>query len=244
MLLDLNNLSGATNHNGGAMHFGPDGKLYVAVGENAEPGELADAANLLGKMLRINADGSHPDDNPFFGTATGQNRAIWALGLRNPFTFAFQPGTGRMFINDVGAEHGEEINDGIAGANYGWPASEGPTSNPAPSRPGLLLRARQHGHHRLRDHGRRLLQPGRRRTSRDLYLGRYFFADFCTGWIRLFDPATGTASAFATGIPSPVDLQVAADGSLYYLERGTRLGVEGRVHRQRGAARSRPIPPA
>ena len=53
--------------------------------------------------------------------ATGQNRAIWALGLRNPFTFAFQPGTGRMFINDVGQNTWEEINDGIAGANYGWP---------------------------------------------------------------------------------------------------------------------------
>ena len=55
-------------------------------------------------MLRYNSDGTIPTDNPFFNTATGANRAIWALGLRNPFTFGFQPGTGRMFINDVGAE--------------------------------------------------------------------------------------------------------------------------------------------
>src|SRR4029077_7857856 len=99
ILLELNNLSSATNHNGGAMHFGPDGKLYIAVGENANGSNSQTLANLLGKMLRINADGTIPDDNPFVGTATGQNRAIWAMGLRNPFTFAFQPGTGRMFIN-------------------------------------------------------------------------------------------------------------------------------------------------
>src|SRR6185436_2808401 len=101
-ILDLNDLSGATNHNGGAIHFGPDGKLYAAVGENANGANAQTLSNLLGKILRINSDGSIPTDNPFFGTATGQNRAIWALGLRNPFTFTFQPGTGRMFINDVG----------------------------------------------------------------------------------------------------------------------------------------------
>ena len=101
ILLDLNNL-GATNHNGGAMHFGPDGKLYVAVGENANGSNSQTLTNLLGKILRINSDGTIPADNPFFGAATGNNRAIWALGLRNPYTFAFQPGTGRMFINDVG----------------------------------------------------------------------------------------------------------------------------------------------
>ena len=76
-----------------------------------------------------------PRDNPFYGTATGANRAIWALGLRNPFTFAFQPGTGSMFINDVGQNTWEEINDGIAGANYGWPDTEGPTTDPALPQP-------------------------------------------------------------------------------------------------------------
>ena len=86
--------------------------------------------NLLGKMLRINSDGTIPTDNPFFGTATGTNRAIWALGLRNPFTFAFNPHGPEMFINDVGQSTWEEINDGLAGANYGWPTTEGPTSDP------------------------------------------------------------------------------------------------------------------
>src|SRR5439155_12911459 len=122
VILELDDLSTASNHNGGAIHFGPDGRLYVAVGENATSANAQTLANRLGKMLRINADGSIPIDNPFSSTAVGVNRAIWALGLRNPFTFAIQPGTGRMFINDVGQSTWEEIDDGVAGANYGWPS--------------------------------------------------------------------------------------------------------------------------
>jgi glucose/arabinose dehydrogenase len=77
VILDLDNLSSATNHNGGALAFGPDGKLYAAVGENANGANAQTLANLLGKMLRLNSDGSIPTDNPFFTTATGRNRAIW-----------------------------------------------------------------------------------------------------------------------------------------------------------------------
>ena len=128
-ILKLNNL-GATNHNGGAIHFGEDGKLYVAVGENAVPSNAQTLSNLHGKMLRINKDGTIPKSNPFYNTTSGKNRAIWALGLRNPFSFAVQPGTGRIFINDVGAATWEEINTGISGANYGWPICEGNHDNP------------------------------------------------------------------------------------------------------------------
>jgi glucose/arabinose dehydrogenase len=220
VLFELNNLSSATNHNGGAMHFGPDGKLYVAVGENANSANSQTLANVLGKMLRLNADGTIPSDNPFFGTATGQNRAIWALGLRNPFTFAFQPDSGRMFINDVGQNTTEEINDGIAGSNYGWPDSEGPTTNPAHRGPVF-----SYGHGTSATTGCAITGGAFYNPEVEefpaSFIGRYFFADFCSGWIRLFNPAAGTASAFASGISSPVDLQVAADGTLYYLERGT-----------------------
>src|SRR5205823_2838468 len=128
VLLNLDNLSSATNHNGGAIHFGPDGKLYIAVGENANGNNSQTLANLLGKILRINSDGSTPTDNPFFNTA-GARKEIWALGLRNPFTFAFQPGTTRMIINDVCQSTWEEIDDGIAGSYYCWPTTEGLTSN-------------------------------------------------------------------------------------------------------------------
>src|SRR6266700_4844186 len=118
-ILNLDNLTTATNHNGGAIHFGSDGKLYIAVGENANPANSQTLTNLLGKVLRINSDGTIPSDNPFFNTS-GARKEIWALGLRNPFTFAFQPGTTRMFINDVGQNTWEEIDDGVAGSNYGW----------------------------------------------------------------------------------------------------------------------------
>jgi len=129
VLLDLNGLSGATNHNGRSLHFGIDGKLYISVGENANGSNSQTLGNLLAKLLRINSDGSIPTDNPFYGSASGQNRGIWAMGLRNPFTFAIQPGTGRIFINDVGKSTWEEINDGQAGANYGWPNTEGVGNN-------------------------------------------------------------------------------------------------------------------
>ena len=96
VLVDLDDLSGATNHNGGAIHFGPDGKLYIGVGENANGANSQTLSNRKGKVLRLNKDGSIPSDNPFAATATGVNRAIWALGLRNPFTFAFEAGTTRL----------------------------------------------------------------------------------------------------------------------------------------------------
>jgi glucose/arabinose dehydrogenase len=129
VIFDLDPMTGL-NHNGGAIHFGPDGKLYAGVGDSSAPFNAQLLTNLHGKILRINKDGSVPTDNPFYNQASGNNRAIWAIGLRNPFTFAFQPGTGRMFINDVGENTWEEINDGIPGANYGWPETEGPTDDP------------------------------------------------------------------------------------------------------------------
>ena len=94
---------------------------------------------VLGKMLRINKDGSIPTDNPFYASTTGNNRAIWALGLRNPFTFAFDAAGGALFINDVGENTWEEINDGVAGSNYGWPDTEGVDDRPAIQEPALHL---------------------------------------------------------------------------------------------------------
>ena len=221
IILDLNNLTGATNHNGGAMHFGQDGKLYIAVGENATGSNSQTLSNLLGKILRINPDGSIPEDNPFYQSATGNNRAIWALGLRNPFTFAFQPFTQRLFINDVGQNTWEEINDGIAGANYGWPSSEGPTTNPAYRSP---IHYYGHGSGTTLGcaiTGGTFYNPSTSSFPAE-YVGDYFFADYCSGWINQLDPANGnTVSNFATGISSPVDLRVDDSGSLYYLARGS-----------------------
>ena len=226
ILLELDNLSTATNHNGGAIHFGPDGKLYIAVGDNANGANAQTLTNLLGKILRINANGTIPPDNPFVTQTTGRNAAIWALGLRNPFTFAFQSGVGRMFINDVGQNTFEEINDGIVASNYGWPATEGPTTNPTYTSP---LYSYGHGGGAFGGcaiTGGVFYNPDVPQFPSQ-YSGKYFFADYCSGWINLFDASAGTASTFASGIAAPVDLQLGADGSLYYLARGT--GSLGRI---------------
>ena len=226
VILDLDNLSSATNHNGGAMHFGTDGKLYIAVGENANGGNSQTLANLLGKILRINSDGTIPTSNPFYNTATGNNRAIWARGLRNPFTFAVQPGTGDIFINDVGQDTWEEIDEGIAGANYGWPDTEGYTSDPRYVTP---LYAYDHSIGCAISGGAFYNPPVNQFPS--TYIGEYFFADYCGGWINKYDPVSDEATSFASGLSSPVDLQVGSDGSLYYLARGSgsATGVVYRV---------------
>ena len=123
VLFELPDVGSAIWHMGGAMHFGPDGKLYVAVGDYQNPSSAQSLSVPTGKILRINKDGSIPTDNPFYGQTTGVNRATWATGLRNPFTTAFQPGTGRFYINDVGNAAFEEVNQGLAGRNYEWPTT-------------------------------------------------------------------------------------------------------------------------
>lgn len=220
VVMELDILSGGgTVHNGGAIHFGPDGKLYVAVGDDANGNNAQTLSNQFGKMLRINSDGTIPTDNPFYNTATGTNRAIWARGLRNPFTFAFQPGTGRMFINDVGEIDWEEIDEGIAGSNYGWPVTEGPGSGP-----GFVAPIFSYAHASAEITGCAITGGAFYNPATNqfpaVYLGKYFFADFCSGWIRVLDASNYTSSHFATGLALPVDLKVSADGSLYYLARG------------------------
>jgi len=229
VVVDLDNLSSATNHNGGAIHFGPDGKLYVGVGENANGANSQSLSNRLGKMLRINSDGTIPSDNPasfpgITGSTSGANRAIWAVGLRNPFTFAFQPGTTRLFINDVGQSTWEEINDGIARSNYGWPAAEGPASPPNPNFRDPIF---YYGHGSSSTTGCAIVGGAFYNPVvlqfPSSFVGKYFFADLCSGWIRVLNPSNNTASDFASGISSPVDLHIGADGALYYLTHGGQV---------------------
>jgi len=231
VLVDLPAL-GANNHNGGAIHFGPDGKLYAGVGENAVPANAQSMTTTLGKLLRFNADGSIPADNPFYGTATGANRAIWALGLRNPFTFAFQPGTGRLHINDVGQDLWEEINLGAAGTNYGWPGTEGPAAGvggpvfayghpDGSSGPAAVSGTFLQGEAIL---GAAFDGPGSPWPA--AYRGSYYFADYVGGWVARMHLESGAVSTFATGFTSMRDLAFGADGALYVL---TQTGVQ-RIH--------------
>ncbi|HXK34478.1 MAG TPA: PQQ-dependent sugar dehydrogenase [Dehalococcoidia bacterium] len=208
VLLELGPVS--LNHVGGALHFGPDGMLYVGLGEGARrfPGDAPDVLKRRqGYILRINRDGSIPDDNPFAATATGVYRAVYAYGLRNPFTFAFAP-DGRMFVNDVGQDDYEEINEVFAGGDYGWSACEGPCGAD-----GVIDPVYSYTH----DEGQAI-------TGGVFFNGGYYFADFLGNWIRRLDLATGNVDTVLVAADNPVDLDV-YDGSLYY------LGLRGKIYR-------------
>jgi glucose/arabinose dehydrogenase len=234
-ILNLPNLSGATNHNGGAIHFGPDGNLYVAVGENANPALSQDLSSPLGKILRLTAEGATPADNPFVGTS-GADARVWALGLRNPFTFAFQPGTGLMYVNDVGQNTWEEVNVGGAGRNYGWGsgggANEGPFT-PTGGLSGFTPPLFAYGHGSGTSLGNSIAGGAFYNPVTSLFpsqfTGDYFYADFVNGWIRYLDAGTANSNLLVSGFGSNslVDLQVGPDGALYYLNISN--GTVGRI---------------
>src|SRR5574338_842503 len=219
-ILNLETLSTATNHNGGAIHFGKDGKLYIAVGENANSANSQSLSTRLGKILRINSDGTIPSDNPFFNTE-GAKQEIWALGLRNPFTFAFSPNPSStlMYINDVGQDSWEEIDPGIKGANYGWPTCEGVCSNPSFVNP---IYAYAHNGAGKAIAGAAFYQSNQFPSD---YVGSYFFGDYVAGFIKRMTPS-GQVFDFLPSVNSPVDIKIGPDGSVYYVSIGS-----GEVHK-------------
>lgn len=204
-------------HVGGALHFGVDGKLYVSTGDNANSANAQSMSTTHGKFLRIDADGTIPTDNPFYGSTTGVNRSIWALGLRNVFTFAIQPGTGRIFLNDVGENAFEEVNEAVAGRNFGWPNREGPGGAPTYTDP-----IHWYGHaNGCAITGGTFYNPPVAPFP-PVWVGRYFYAEYCENEIRWIDPAApGSFSVFGPTIAAgPVDLRVSPSGDLHYLSRG------------------------
>ena len=203
-------------HHGGGLQTGNDGKIYASVGDH-QSGSGQSLSNLWGKVIRVNPpDGSIPTDNPFYTTTTGDNRAIWAYGFRNPFTMDIQPGTGRIHVNDVGNSAGsccEEVNHLTRGTNYDWPNSMG-------SNDYFGYTASSQG--------------GNAITGGDFYnpvnvnfpasnVGRYFFADYGGGWIRsiMGSGSPGSLTGFASGISGPTDVEVHPDGSMYYAARNS-----------------------
>lgn len=222
-ILDLPTLSGIY-HNGGGLAFGNDGKLYVAVGENQVGSNSQNLDNYLGKLLRINSDGSVPAGNPFTGNAARSR--IWAYGLRNPFTIASDPVSGKIFVNDVGNATWEEINDATTGGrNFGWPDKEGMCtsgctgytnpiyvyatnrSDPPPNGQGCAI------------NGGTFFNGGISNWPA-VYNGKYFFLDYCGSWIDYINPTSPSRVSFGTGLSSGlVYTKQGTDGNLYYLRR-------------------------
>ena len=132
-ILRLPDLSASTIHNGGVIAFGPDKKLYAVVGEDGNPAHSQDPASPLGKVLRMNPDGSPPSDNPFYGNLSW-NQLVYTYGHRNMFGLAFHPVTGRAYITENGPNCNDEVNLLIPGRNYGWGATNTcSTPPPAPN---------------------------------------------------------------------------------------------------------------
>jgi glucose/arabinose dehydrogenase len=195
------------NHNGGQVAFGPDGYLYIALGDGGGGGDPMmngqSLTTLLGKLLRIDVNGASPygipAGNPF--PAAGAARPeIWSYGLRNPWRFSFDRLTGDLYVGDVGEGSEEEIDVSLAadgagrGANYGWNIMEGDSCfEPAGGcdRTGLTLPVLRY------DHGEGCSVSGGyvyRGSAIPALQGTYFYSDFCSGWVRSFRLSSGVVT--------------------------------------------------
>jgi glucose/arabinose dehydrogenase len=223
-------------HNGSAMKFSADGTLFVSTGENAQPAKAPDLGSLLGKILRIDVrtDGfpadpdrnyTIPSDNPFAGAA-GARPEIWAYGLRNPFSIAFQPGSNRLFIDDTGSYQFEEINEGVAGSNYGWPQTEGYTTEPGIRSPLFTYNRNTGDPIGCAISGGDFYNPATKKFPNQ-YFGKFFFTDYCGGWIYVLDTATYSSTRFASDLGSVNGIGTGPDGNLYYLTFDDGGGIGG-----------------
>lgn len=224
-----------SNHNGGALAFGPDGYLYIATGDGGSAGDPLDngqsLGTLLGKLLRIDVDAATgdlpygiPNDNPFAGR-DGARPEIWAYGLRNPWRFSFDAATDELWIGDVGQSELEEIDHagGGRGVNFGWNVMEGNACfEPASGcdRSELELPVAQYSH-----------DLGCSVTGGYVYRGRaqralrgvYLFSDYCSGTIWGLDaaqPGAGVVRLIESG-RAVSSFGVDEAGELYLTDLGS-----------------------
>ena len=245
------------NHNGGHLEFGPDGMLYVGLGDGGSAGDPENRAqaglSLLGKMLRLDVSGDSgyavPPDNPFVGF-TAFRQEIWALGLRNPWCFGFDRETGDLAIADVGQDVIEEIHivpgGHPGGLNFGWRLMEGSRCYEPPTDcndGSLTLPVHEYTHGGVPF--RCSISGGyvHRGTGAPALSGRYVFADFCSNqiWSLLWTESNGVTTVFEHtaeltppgGFDSIVGIAQDGVGELYVIDRGA-----GRIGRLRGDATS------
>ena len=217
ILLDFETLGGTT-HNGGAMRWALDTTLIISIGDGLRSSIVQNMDNFFGKVLRLNRDGSIPTDNPFYNSHTGKARYIYALGLRNPFTFDIHPITGKILANDVGDTRFEEINEITPGANYGWPNIEGMRTNQTePLNYKDPLYAYEHKNGNCAIVGAAFYVPEISKFPPN-WKDQYIFGDYCTGNIFRLNPETGIVEdTLIYGGHSISNLFVSKDGYLYYL---------------------------
>jgi glucose/arabinose dehydrogenase len=246
-----------SNHNGGQLQFGPDGYLYVGMGDGGGGGDPDNRAqnlgDLLGKMLRIDVDGAAPyaipPTNPFVGTP-GARPEIWAFGFRNPWRFSFDRLTGDLFIGDVGQNTREEIDFQSAsspgGENYGWHVMEGSACYPPGAtcdRAGLVLPILDYAH----PTGCSVTGGYRYRGAgiASLY-GRYVFSDFCAGVIWTAAPDPGGRWTSDVLLETPFQISALGEdeaGELYVLHRPEDTsGAVYRLIAPRSRSRALPAP--
>lgn len=231
------------NHNGGTIVFGPDGYLYVALGDGGKANDAfktsQDLSSLLATILRIDVDNKQgdlnyaiPADNPFVDKEDARGE-IWAYGLRNPWRIAFDPKTGVLWCADVGQDLWEEVNIIVKGGNYGWNLREGmhpfeKGGRPSGPRPELIEPIYEYHH----DEGKSITGGNVYRGSRVPALqGKYLLADYVTGFHRALDydyeagELKGVYSIAAANNQPVMSFGDDADGELYYMT------TEGKIYR-------------
>lgn len=220
------------NHNGGHIVFGPDGMLWIPMGDGGSGGDprgnAQNPATLLGKLLRIDVDHgvpySIPASNPFRGRR-GTRPEIWATGLRNPWRIAFDPPEGLLYIADVGQNLWEEIDVvpyARGGYDFGWNRREGLEEyRKAPIKPGTIDPVVVYGHQDGCSVTGGLVYRGRRMPD---LVGHYFYGEYCSGWIRSFRYAGGKVTQHREwkGARTPDITSFGQDsaGELYVLSGG------------------------
>jgi glucose/arabinose dehydrogenase len=234
----------AANHNGGHLAFGPDGYLYVGTGDGGGAGDQfgngQNGATLLGSMLRLDIDRGQgyavPADNPFVADPAVRDE-IWAIGLRNPWRFAFDSLTGDLYVADVGQSNYEEINfqpaDAPGGRNYGWPIMEAAHCFPqdrACERTGMTLPVVEYDHAQGCSVTGGYVYRGREFPSLN---GIYLFGDYCSG--RIWGLVRDTSGEWQVAELAHFDIRLSSFGEdqvgemyLLDMERGDLFGIVAR----------------